>query len=350
MNLDNILKEILPFSEEGTRCASQKWDRIAKPLHSLGLLEDAIIKIAGITGTGNVVLDKKCVLVVCSDNGVTAENVTQTDSSVTKQVAVSLKNHTSGVCLMAEVAGADIFPADVGMFSEVDGIFTSKCGRGTKNIAKEPAMSVENAVETINTGIRLVKMCKEKGYHILATGEMGIGNTTTSSAVTAALLKCPVESVTGPGAGLTSDGIVRKTAVIKHALALHNPDPANPIDIISKVGGYDIAAMTGIFIGGALYRIPVVIDGFISSAAALCAVRLCPLVKDYMLPSHISGEPAGALILNTIGLKPLLTCGMRLGEGTGAVALFPLLDMALSVYHNAGTFEDIDVEQYKELN
>ena len=190
---------------------------------------------------------------------------------------------------------------------------------------------------------------KERGYEIIATGEMGIGNTTTSSAVASVLLGERAEDITGKGAGLDAKGLKKKITVIRHAIEKHNPDPHDVIDVLAKVGGLDIAGLTGVFLGGAIYRIPVVIDGLISSVAALCAAGITEKAGDYMLPSHVSNEPGGRTVLEALRLSPFLTCGMFLGEGSGAVALMPLLDMALKVYREMGTFEDISVERYEVL-
>ena len=187
---------------------------------------------------------------------------------------------------------------------------------------------------------------KEQGYGLIATGEAGIGNTTSSSAVAAVLLGLPVEQVTGRGSGLSNEGLIRKQNAIRSAIAVNRPDPADPLDVLAKVGGFDIAAMTGAFLGGALYRVPVVIDGLISSVAALCAARLCPYLRDFLLPSHVTAEPAGKLIMAELGLDPIIHGDLRLGEGTGAVALFPMLDLAAAVYHNAASFDGIQVEAY----
>ena len=197
--------------------------------------------------------------------------------------------------------------------------------------------------------VQLVQQCHREGYEILATGEMGIGNTTTSSAVASVLLKQPVEEMTGRGAGLTSEGLVCKINAIKKAIALNEPDPEDAIDVLAKVGGLDIAGMAGVFLGGAVYGIPVVMDGFISCVSALIAMRICPAARDYILASHVSKEPAAHLILENMGKEAIIHADMCLGEGTGAVALFPILDLAAAVYHSMSTFNDIHVEQYEEL-
>ena len=215
-------------------------------------------------------------------------------------------------------------------------------------MSQEPAMTPEQAKQAILTGIQLVEERKKEGYRIIATGEAGIGNTTTSSAILSVLLDVPVEQVTGRGSGLTDEGLLRKQNAIKRAIEVNQPDASDVLDVLSKVGGFDIAGMVGAFLGGALYHVPIIMDGFISGVAALCAVRLCPFVKGYIIPSHISAEPAGQMLMQALGFEPVIHANMRLGEGTGAVALMPLLDMALSVYRNAASFDDINVEAYEK--
>lgn len=210
-------------------------------------------------------------------------------------------------------------------------------------------MSREEALETVFTGIRLVSERVEEGYDILATGEMGIGNTTTSSAVASVLLDQPPELLTGRGAGLSGEGLKKKKEVIKKALSVHRPDRFDPLDVLAKVGGFDLAGLTGVFLGSAIYRIPVVIDGFISAVAALAAVKLCPGSRGFMLASHSSREPGMRLIMKELQMEPPLDCEMCLGEGTGAVAFFPVLDLGVEVYHRMSTFSDNNIEEYREL-
>lgn len=210
-------------------------------------------------------------------------------------------------------------------------------------------MTREETLSAVNAGISMAYELKKKGYQIIATGEMGIGNTTTSSAVASVLLNRSVSEMTGRGAGLSSQGLSRKIRVIEQAVNLHNPDPQDPVDVLSKVGGFDLAALFGLFLGGAAAKIPIVMDGFISGTAALAAVTICPDAVHYILPSHRSKEPAAKILLDALGLETCLDCSMSLGEGTGALALYPLLDLALAVYHGMSTFEEIDVEQYVPL-
>ena len=330
--------------------AAAHWKTVGKPLNSLGKLEDAVVRMAGIRGTADYTIRKKGLVIMCADNGVVAEGVTQTGQEVTAIVAENFTRRATSVCLMAEIAGADLFPVDIGMVSDVPAVTKPeyKVMSGTKDMLLEPAMTREQAARAVLTGIRIVEKLAGQGYDLLATGEMGIGNTTTSSAVAAVLLEQDAAEVTGRGAGLSSEGLNRKVDVIRRSIGLHHPDKEDVLDVLSKVGGLDIAGLAGVFLGGALCHIPVIIDGFISSAAALCAARLCPAAADYMMPSHKSGEPAGGMMLEALGLSPFIDCNMSLGEGSGAVAVIPLLEMGLSVYREMSTFDEIHVEQYKE--
>lgn len=339
-------KEISAPDVQAQARAKAHWDSIAKPLNGLGQLEDAIIRIAALTGSENVQISKRAVLVMCADNGVVAEGVTQTDASVTATMAGAITQKSSSVCRMAAAAGADVYPIDIGILRRVPGVRDCHVANGTGNIAVEPAMTREQACQAIQTGIDLVKECAEQGYQLIATGEMGIGNTTSSSAVTAVLLDLPVETVTGRGAGLSDEGLVRKVNAINRAIACNKPDPTDALDVLHKLGGFDIAGMTGVFLGGALYRVPILIDGLISSVAALIAARLCPNAKSAMLASHCSAEPAAQQILSELGLSAVLQAGLKLGEGTGAVCMMPLMDLALAVYHGGAAFTDTGIEQY----
>ncbi len=349
--LQEELKQIVPADRESMEKAMERWKSVGKPLFSLGKLEDAVIRIAGIKGKPVYSLDRKGLVIMCADNGVVAEGVTQTGQEVTAIVAENFTKKATSVCLMAEVAGTDLFPVDIGMAVDVPAVTRAeyKVSYGTKDMMKEPAMTREDAAQAVLNGIHIVRELVGKGYDILATGEMGIGNTTTSSAVVSVLLDQDAEDVTGRGAGLSSEGLKRKVQVIRESICLNHPDKKDVLDVLSKVGGLDIAGLAGVFLGGAICHIPVMIDGFISSAAALCAVRMVPECADYMLASHRSGETAGGMVLEALGLSPFLDCNMSLGEGSGAVAAMPLLDMGLSVYLKMSTFEEIKVEQYEEF-
>lgn len=350
MTLEECVKEIKPVDKAAMKACEKRWDSIAKPLKSLGKIETNLTQIAGIQRTAAIHMNKKALVVMCADNGVVEEGVTQTGQEVTAIVAENFLDEKSCAAIMCKDTGTDIFPIDIGMVVDTPRVEKRKIAYGTKNLAKESAMTREEAVRAIETGIQVVSELKEKGYDMIATGEMGIGNTTTSSAVASVLLEQPVEAVTGRGAGLDSAGLKRKIEVIKNAVKKHQPNPKDAVDVLAKVGGFDIAGLAGVYLGGAVYGIPVIADGFISSVAALVAIRIEPMVQDYVLASHVSKEPAGAMLLEAIGKSPSLTCDMCLGEGTGAVALFPLLDMGLHIYEKMSTFAQIDIEEYVPLD
>ena len=351
MTLEEVIQGIVPADQTAMSRAKARWDSIAKPLGSLGLLEDAVIRVAGMTGSPDVDLSRRAVVVMCADNGVVARGVTQTGQEVTAIVAENMSSGDTSVCAMSRAAGAEVVPVDVGVARPLTGarIVQRNIRRGTADMTLGPAMTREEAERAVLTGVEIAKDLCAKGVRLLATGEMGIGNTTTSSAVAAVLLGRPAEDMTGRGAGLSSEGLQRKIQAIQTAIAVNRPDPADALDVLHKVGGLDIAGLAGVFLGGALCRTPVLVDGFISSVAALVAGRLCPAAKDYMLGSHASEEPASRLVLAELGLRPFLYAGMRLGEGTGAVAVMPLLDMGLAVYREMATFEDTNIEAYQPL-
>ena len=347
MRLNEILAQIRSVDEGAAKACIERFDFVAKPVGSLGKLEELLARIAAITGSADIDISRKAVAFFCADNGVTVKGVANGDHTVTTALAEILGQGKACVAVMAKSCGADVFSTDVGMVDSVNGLRDSKLMHGTDDITEGPAMRREIAEKAIFIGIETVKELKDKGYRLIATGEAGIGNTTTSSAICSVLLYKPAQEVTGRGAGLDDDGLSRKLRAIEQAISINQPDPDDPLDVLCKVGGLDIAALTGLYIGGALYGIPVVMDGFISGAAALVAVRLCPVVREYILPSHESDEPGTRYLMDALAFSPVLQAGMRLGEGTGAVALFPVLDMALAVYRDAATFADIEVYQYK---
>ena len=348
MELQEIIAAIRPADAAAMAAAKKKWDGVGKPLGSLGLLEEMVIRMAGMFGTPDFSIARKAVVIMCADNGVVAEGVTQTGQEVTAVVAANMARRQSSVCKMARVAGAEVYPVDIGMAYAVDlpGI-AQKCVRrgGTRNFTQEPAMTRREAEQAILAGVEAVETLYRRGIRLFATGEMGIGNTTTSAAVLSVLLGRSPAEMTGRGAGLSDAGLDRKIRAIETAIARHRPNPDDALDVLCKVGGYDLAGLCGVFLGGALYRVPVLIDGLISAAAALCAAKLCPAVGDYLLASHLSGEPAGVPVLRALGVQPILQAGMRLGEGTGAVAVMPILDMAMTVY-DGDTFDDLKIDAY----
>lgn len=332
------------FDDAAAAASRERWDSIAKPRGSLGGLERAVTRLAGFTGDPGYRPARRCLLVLCADNGVAARGVSPAGGEVTAALAANLARGDISVCKMAAAARCDCVGVDMGMNIDLNlpGLLDRRVAAGTNDIAVGPAMSREQAMTAIGHGIGLAADMAEKGCDILAVGEVGIGNTTTSSAMTAALLGRDPAEVTGRGAGLTDEGVRRKTGVIRSALAVNRPDSGDPLDVLAKLGGFDIAGMAGVFLGGARAGVPVVVDGLISSVAALTAGRLCPASRHAMLASHVSAEPAAAMLLGALGLEPLIAAGMRLGEGSGAVALLPLLDLAYAVYDDMITYDDLD--------
>lgn len=351
ITLEEAIRRIKPADQRAAMEAKRRWDSIAKPLDSLGVLEEDLIRIAGAQGTAQVQIAQKAIVVMCADNGIVEEGVTQTGKEVTGIVAEHMGEGTSCVCLMAARAGASVIPVDIGMAGEPvsQGILRRKVRPGTVNFLKGPAMSREETVRALETGISVAGLLKEQGIGLAGSGEMGIGNTTSSSAVLSVLLGLPASQVTGRGAGLDSQGYARKLQVIRQGIERRCPDPADGIDVLSKVGGLDLAGLAGFYIGCALHRIPAVLDGVICAAAAMAAVRICPLAGDYLLASHVSAEPAGRLALKALGLSAAIDGGLCLGEGTGAAALFPLLDMAHAVYSQMSSFGQMQVEPYRHF-
>lgn len=349
MTLEETLAQIKPLDKNAMDVAAKRWDSIAKPLHSLGKMEKLVIQIAGITGNPDIKIQKRALVAMCADNGVVEEGVTQTGQEVTAIVAENFLSGDTSACVMGRQCGTKVIPVDIGMAVDTKVSKELKVAYGTANMTKGPAMTRAQAVQALEAGIEMVRRLKEEGYGLLATGEMGIGNTTTSSAVASVLLDRSVEEMTGRGAGLSGDGLNRKINAIRKAIEVNQPDPKDAIGVLAKVGGFDIAGMAGMFLGGAALGVPVVIDGFISCVAALIAQRICPLAGEYMIASHVSKEPAACLILEALGKEAVIHGEMCLGEGSGAVALFPFLDMGIAVYDSMSTFEDIHVEQYEEL-
>ncbi|MDR1560658.1 MAG: nicotinate-nucleotide--dimethylbenzimidazole phosphoribosyltransferase [Clostridiales bacterium] len=339
MNFSEINKNILPYDEAAVDAAKARWDSIAKPVGSLGEFESHIIKIAGISGS--VEIGRRAAIILAADNGVTARGVASTPPEITAVMAGFMARKRSAACIMASSCGAEIVLRDMGMLRRVEGVDGPHIANGTADITQGAAMTDEQAREAVQYGIDLVRDLKACGFQLLAAGEMGIGNTTTSSAIASVLLDRPPREVTGRGVKLDDAGLSHKITCIEQAISINKPDGADAFDTLRKLGGFDIAGMAGLFIGGALYGVPVIIDGFISGVSALVAARLCPRSVQAMLASHVSAEPGAELALNALGLCPVIHAGMRLGEGTGAVAIIPLLDMAAAVYHDLMTFADI---------
>lgn len=337
--------------EDIRRKVLSHFDHVAKPIDGLGRFETLLAQIGAIQGTEKITISEKAVIIMCADNGIVEEGISQSGQEVTLAVVKSMAAGKSSVGKMAEIAGADTVPVDIGVNGKekIPGVIDRKVAFGTRNFKKEPAMTEEEAVRAIVTGIEMVFQCKEKGYKLLATGEMGIGNTTTSSAVTAALLGCEAAEVTGRGAGLSDEKLVHKQTLIAEAIDRYGLREADALRILETVGGLDIAGLAGVCIGGALYHVPIILDGVISMAAALLAERLVPGTKAYLIPSHKGKEPAAERLAKELEMEPVIDGDMALGEGTGAVMMFPLLDMALNVYQDSTTFTDMKIEQYERF-
>lgn len=345
------IKNILPLDSEAMQLCREQWKSIAKPLNSLGLLESAVEQLAGIFGTPDVSVKKRTAVVMCADNGVVCEGVSQSDSSVTTAVARSIADGNSNINIIARQFGAETIAVDIGMNEDLSHpkIISLKCANGTGNIAEGAAMTTEQAEYAVCAGMNLVQSLKQSGTDIIITGEMGIGNTTTTAALASVLLELPPEDVTGRGAGLSSDGLQRKLSAVKRAVSVNKPDKSKPVELLAKLGGFDIAGMVGLFLGGAVYRVPIVIDGVISAVSAVLAELIAEGASDYALCSHVSREPAGRLLLGMIKKKPLITAELALGEGTGGAMLLPLLDAALAVYNSTHSFHSLEMERYDEL-
>jgi len=368
MSLEETVRklQIKPFSQEASAQAKEKLDGVAKPLDGLGHFEDILCRIAGMQSSADIDISKRIVVMMCADNGVVDEGISQSSYDVTAAVAVSMSLGGSSVCRMAERSHIDTLPVDIGIRDkeQLSGYTSEEPARGdnghyrllkgcadeihgTEDFLKTPAMTEEQLTQAVTTGVELAGRLSEMGYRIICTGEMGIGNTTTSAAVAASLLRIDPDLITGRGAGLDEERLIRKREVIKQAIGQYHLYKAGVYEVMRTVGGYDIAGMAGLFLGGAVYGVPVVIDGCISATAALCAVRMRPECRDYMLASHKGSEKGTKMILDELGLTPVLDTDMKLGEGTGAVMLVPLIDMALAVYDSNVTFEDISVERYE---
>lgn len=351
MLLYDTLSKIKDVDKDAQKLAQARLDSLSKPLGSLGRLEDIVKQIAGITGDARPSVDKKAIVIMCADNGVVEEGVSSCPKSVTASVTYNFTRGITGVCVLGAMTNTELVIVDIGVDEQFDcdKIIDRKIRRGTDNIAKGPAMSRAEAIRAIETGIEIVTDLHKKGINLLGTGEMGIGNTTTSSAVAAVLTGKPLNLLVGRGSGLTDEGLNNKIDVIRRAIEVNKPDAKDPIDVLSKLGGFDIAGLTGCFIAAAALRIPILIDGFISSVAALIAVKMKPEIKDYIIASHGSAEPGSRIVLDEMGLEPLLMLGMRLGEGSGAAVAFNIIDAAFTAYDRMGTFEDAKIEQYKPL-
>ncbi|KOA19764.1 nicotinate-nucleotide--dimethylbenzimidazole phosphoribosyltransferase [Clostridium homopropionicum DSM 5847] len=341
----NTISSINPADKDAVQRAKKHIDNLTKPLGSLGKLEEIAAKFSGITGEVFNKVSKRNIIVMCSDNGICEEGVSSADQIITKVMTEGIPEMKTGVGVLASFANAELTVVDVGVKGKINNpkVINRKVNEGTANMAKGPAMTREEAIKAIEVGIEITdKLCSE-GCDLFGTGEMGIGNTSTSAAVIASLLGVDIEELVGKGVGLTEEQFKNKKNVLKKALKINNPNKEDVIDVISKVGGFDIAGMCGCFLSAAKNKKPIVIDGVISCAAALCAYILKPECKDYMFTSHKSDEKAVNYVFNYIRLEPILYLDMRLGEGSGCPLAFNVIEAALYVVNNMATFNDIGI-------
>lgn len=342
MKLCEMIRSVGPLDHVAMDAARRRQAALAKPPGSLARLEELSIQLAGITGSVHNRIEAKHLLVFAGDNGVVAEGVASAPQSVTLQQTVNLTRARTGASVLAKHFGCGITVCDVGVNAVIrePRVLNKKIAFGTQNIVHGPAMTREEALTAIQTGYELAVGTEAD---VLGVGEMGIGNTTTSSAILAVLLELPVEEVTGRGGGITDDSFRKKKQVIRTAIDVNQPDRRDVLDVLHKLGGFDIAAMCGAFLGAAASRRPVVIDGFISAVAALCAVRLCPAVRGYLIPSHASFEIGYRLAMEAMDLQPMLLLGMRLGEGSGCPLAFEILGAACAVINDMATFSEAGI-------
>ncbi len=340
--LKQLLARITPLNQGAMSAAEERQAQLAKPPGSLGRLEELSVQLAGISGTVHNSVEKKHLLVFAADNGVVEEGVSSAPQSVTLQQTINLTRHKTGASVLAKCFGCGITVCDVGVNADIkeSAVLNRKIAYGTQNIINGPAMSREQALTALLTGAELAQSIDAD---VFGVGEMGIGNTTTSSAVLAVLLHAEVDSVTGRGGGITDDSFRKKKQVIQTAIAVNKPNQEDVLDVLSKVGGFDLAAMCGAFLGAAAAKKPVVIDGFISAVAALCAVRLCPNARHYLIPSHASYEIGYQLAMNAMELQPIFLLNMRLGEGSGCPLAFQVLAAACAIINDMATFDQAGI-------
>jgi nicotinate-nucleotide--dimethylbenzimidazole phosphoribosyltransferase len=347
-SLENTIKQIKPLDEKAMAAARERQDTLTKPPGSLGRLEEISIRLAGIQGKARPQVEKKVMVTMAGDHGVVAEKVGNWPQEVTAQMVENFLRGGAGINVLARQAGARIIFVDMGVASDLkprQQLIVKKAGYGTKNMCLGPAMTREQAVRCIETGIEIANGEVDKGMDIVGTGDMGIGNTTASAAVLAAITGRPAIEVTGRGTGLSDEQLAHKIDVIERALALNKPDRTKPLDVLAKVGGFEIGGLAGVMLGAAARRVPVVIDGFISGAAAVIAAALAPGVREYLIAAHASAEAGHPAMLKYLGLRPLLDLEMRLGEGTGAALGIIIAEAAARTLNEMATFAEAGVSE-----
>jgi len=344
--ISEVTRQVRPLDATAMQAARERHDQLTKPPGSLGRLEELAIKLAGITGRERPRFSRKAVIVLAADHGVAAQGVSAYPQAVTAQMVQNFLAGGAAINVLARLAGARVVVADFGVAADLPDhprLLRRKIGYGTRNMVDGPAMTAEEALVAIAAGIDVVEAEIQAGLDLVGIGEMGIGNTTASSAIVAAITGRPVADVTGRGTGLDDAAWARKIAVIERALAVNRPNPMDPLDVLAKVGGYEIAGLVGVTLGAAAHRVPVIIDGFISTAAALLATELCPPLRDYLIAAHNSVEIGHRIVLERLELLPLLNLNLRLGEGTGAAMAMHLVDDAVAVLDEMATFAEAGV-------
>jgi len=351
--ITSTIEMIKPLDEAAMASARARQDTLTKPQGSLGRLEELSIQLAGIQGKPIPQIKHKAIITVAADHGVVAEGVTLYPREVTAQMIGNFLRGGAGINVIANQTGARVVVVDMGVAAELKPdtqLVSRKIGFGTRDMALGPAMTSEQAVKAVESGIELVIAESARGLDIVGTGDMGIGNTTASSAICAVMTGKSVADVTGRGAGIADKQLAHKIEVIERALATNQPDPTQPLDVLAKVGGFEIGGLAGVMLGAAVNRIPVVIDGFISGAAALIATALAPALKDYLIAAHLSAEPGHCLLLDYLGLSPLLNLDMRLGEGTGAALGIFLAETASRILMEMATFAGAGISERSSIN
>jgi nicotinate-nucleotide--dimethylbenzimidazole phosphoribosyltransferase len=349
--IDTTVKNILPLDNNSMSAARARQDTLTKPLGSLGRLEELSIQLAGIQGKPRPQIKHKAVITMAADHGVVAEGTSAYPQEVTVQMVANFLHGGAAINVITKQIGARVIIVDMGVAADmgnVAGLIRRRIGPGTANMCRGPAMTTAQAVQALETGIEIVETEIKKGLDIVGTGEMGIGNTTASSAICAVMTGETVEAVTGRGTGLDDRQLQNKVEKINRVLDVNSPDPTIPLEVLAKVGGFEIGGLAGVMLGAAAHRIPVVIDGFISGAAALIAAGLSPQIKDYFIPAHVSAEPGHRLLLKHLSLTPLLDLRMRLGEGTGAALGISLAETACRILSEMSTFAEAGVSEKEE--
>ena len=343
--IESICKNIYPLDTRFMEQAQARQDRLIKPQGSLGKLEDISIQLAGIYGSKYFDTTKKIVLSFACDHGVYEEGVAPNNQNITLLQSMNFPKKINGVGTISKFVGSDVQLIDVGINCDepIEGVIDCKIRNSTSNMAKGPAMTRQEAIRAIEIGIEMSEKYIQEDYKVIGIGEMGIANTTPSAAIISVIAGCDPQEVTGMGAGLKKELLQHKAQVIRTAIEINQPNPTDGIDILQKVGGFEIGSMAGVILGCSANRVPVVLDGFISYAAALIAVNINPRCKDYMIASHYSAEPGAKKALELLGLDPFLKMDMRLGEGSGAALAFNMIEAANYVYKNMLTFDEVDM-------